>query len=399
MGQNRQAAALAVTCLFPILAALFVGARIVSRYVGQNFGWDDWLIQLALLLLLGQTVTIYQYIVVSHTGYRAIEVPKQTVAQKVEAAKWSFAVQMFYHPLMGASRASIIMFLFRVKDQRRRIRFSLHFAFWMNIAYTISTSIVNIFQCTPVRYAYLRPEMDITDGNGNVIAAGGKCINSLAFILGSCALSIFMDLIIIPIPTAMVWNLQMPFKTKVAIALVMSMGWIATLTSILRLIIYHHRYTVADRTYNIGIVLSIVEPSVAIIAACAPPLRRLFTFLMPSYFTDDHTSSRTPSSSSPSRYRYRSQRSGGVPRESGVGIRGSGGGKWGGEDEGEEEASGGGGVVGDAKVGKPAESLRLGGEGEGEGETRGQVLRACRSRSVNTGGSEGQRRASEVGFV
>jgi hypothetical protein len=33
---------------------------------------------------------------------------------------------MFYHPLMGAIRASIIMFLFRMKDHRRRIRISLH---------------------------------------------------------------------------------------------------------------------------------------------------------------------------------------------------------------------------------------------------------------------------------
>jgi len=62
MGQGRQAGALAVTCLFPILAALFVAGRTLSRYLGQNYGWDDWLILLALLLLLGQTVTIYECI-------------------------------------------------------------------------------------------------------------------------------------------------------------------------------------------------------------------------------------------------------------------------------------------------------------------------------------------------
>jgi hypothetical protein len=33
---------------------------------------------------------------------------------------------MFYHPMMGAIRASIIMFLFRVKDQRWHIRWALH---------------------------------------------------------------------------------------------------------------------------------------------------------------------------------------------------------------------------------------------------------------------------------
>jgi hypothetical protein len=33
---------------------------------------------------------------------------------------------MFYHPMMGAIRASVIMFLFRVKDQRLPIRLALH---------------------------------------------------------------------------------------------------------------------------------------------------------------------------------------------------------------------------------------------------------------------------------
>jgi structural maintenance of chromosome 2 len=67
--------------------------------------------------------------------------------------------------------------------------------------------------------------MDQYDANGKVIALGGQCIQSRTFILSSCALSIFMDLIIIPIPSLMVWNLQMSVKTKCLVVLVMSMGW------------------------------------------------------------------------------------------------------------------------------------------------------------------------------
>lgn len=127
--------------------------------------------------------------------------------------------------MMGAIRASIIMFLFRIEDPRRHIQWALNIVFWTNIGYLVSTTVVNIFQCTPVRYAYLRPQMDFVDENGTLVK-GGKCINSLQFIISSCALSIFMDLIIMPIPTAMVWNLQMQRKTKVAVVTVMSMGWV-----------------------------------------------------------------------------------------------------------------------------------------------------------------------------
>jgi hypothetical protein len=68
--------------------------------------------------------------------------------------------------------------------------------------------------------------MDRYDAQGKVIALGGQCIQSRTFILASCALSIFMDLIIIPIPSLMVWNLQMSVKTKCLVVLVMSMGWL-----------------------------------------------------------------------------------------------------------------------------------------------------------------------------
>ncbi|KAG9206916.1 hypothetical protein G6514_000206 [Epicoccum nigrum] len=202
--------------------------------------------------------------------------------------KWSFAVQMFYHPLMCTIRASIIVFLWRMKDYRRRIRYSLHVVFWLNVGYTIATSLGNTFQCDPIRYAWLRPEMDQYDANGKVTVPGGTCIDSRTFILSSCALSIFMDLIIIPIPSLMVWNLQMTVKTKTLVVLVMSLGWISTGVSVGRFIVYYYRFapTNTDRTWDIGVVISIAEPAVHIITACAPATKGLIRMLFPSFGTE-----------------------------------------------------------------------------------------------------------------
>lgn len=73
------------------------------------------------------------------------------------------------------------------------------------------------------------------------------------------------------------------------------MSYRATITSVARLIVYYYRYSPSnrDRAYNIGLVTSIVEPSVGIIAACAPALRRLFTYFVPQYFSEEATSYRT----------------------------------------------------------------------------------------------------------
>lgn len=129
--------------------------------------------------------------------------------------------------------------------------------------------------------------MDKIGPNGTVIP-GGKCIDARTFVLVSCGLSIFMDLIIMPIPTIMVWNLQMHQRTKILVVFVMSLGWIATGVSVGRFIVYYYRFapTNKDRTWDIGIVISTAEPAVHIMTACAPATKCLFRHLFPQYGTN-----------------------------------------------------------------------------------------------------------------
>lgn len=286
MVDNRQPEVLAIVCAFTVVSFLFVASRVWSRCIGRNFGWDDYLIIGAMVLLVADTIGTWVYILLSGTGFHVYDLPKRSIHEQLVALRWNFSVQMLYHPLMGAIRASIIMFLFRMKDNRRRIRYSLHTVFWLNVMYFIGTSLVNMFQCTPIRYVWSKPEMDKLDADGNIIP-GGKCVDARTFILTSCALSIFMDLIIIPIPSVMVYNLQMSRRTKVLVVGVMSLGWIATGVSVGRFIVYYYRFApdMKDRTWNIGIAISIAEPAVHIMTACAPATKCLFRYLFPYWGT------------------------------------------------------------------------------------------------------------------
>jgi len=204
------------------------------------------------------------------------------------------------------------MFLFRMKDTRRRIKYPLHAVFWLNVCYSVGAAIATLFQCSPASYAWSRPAMDKIGADGKVIP-GGTCIDARTFVLTSCALSIFMDIVIIPIPSIMVWNLQMHRRTKILVVGVMSLGWIATGVSVGRFIVYYYRFapTNKDRTWNIGIAISIAEPAVHIMTACAPATKRLFRYLFPQYGTGRFTSyyeDRTATSNRPTKFGSRGSR-------------------------------------------------------------------------------------------
>ena len=64
----------------------------------------------------------------------------------------------------------------------------------------------------------------------------------------------------------------------------------ATAVSVGRFIVYYYRFSPenTDKSYGIGFTISIVEPAVGIIAACAPAMKCLFRF------TDDPTTYTTP---------------------------------------------------------------------------------------------------------
>ncbi|KAK2756149.1 Structural maintenance of chromosomes protein 2 [Arachnomyces sp. PD_36] len=285
MPDNQQGEALLIIWIFPALTTILVACRLYSRHLGRNYGWDDGMIVVAYILTLAEVITAHQSTVLNYSGYRDSDIPDLTVEQQIAGKKWGFALQMVYHPLMGAIRASIVLFLFRIEDKRRPIRAALILVFWLNVGYSISTFIANLMTCSPVSYVYDAPATDRMV-NGELVP-GGKCFDSLRFILASCALSIFMDLIIMPIPTAMVWNLTMPKKTKIAVVLIMSMGWIATGVSVARFVVYYYRWQPdnEDRNYEIGYTISIAESNVAMWAACVPALKRLVRHLMPSCFS------------------------------------------------------------------------------------------------------------------
>jgi hypothetical protein len=67
--------------------------------------------------------------------------------------------------------------------------------------------------------------MDTYNSQGEVIKQGGQCFQQVDFLLITAGLSVLTDILILLIPAAMVWHLQMPRKKKIAVWVVLSLGW------------------------------------------------------------------------------------------------------------------------------------------------------------------------------
>lgn len=65
------------------------------------------------------------------------------------------------------------------------------------------------------------------DKNGmvdGVLIKGGTCINQINFFLISAGLAVGTDLLVVAIPTVIVWDLKMPKRRKIIAAAILSTG-------------------------------------------------------------------------------------------------------------------------------------------------------------------------------
>ncbi|OJD30842.1 cfem domain-containing protein [Diplodia corticola] len=236
-------------------------------------------------------------------GYHVVDIPKMSVERQILGQRYNLANQLLYHPVLSIVKMSVILFMLRIDDKRRRVDWSLKGLMIFNVLLMVSTFLADLFQCTPWHYTFDYPAMDLAaqkaagadeEGmlNGKEIT-GGYCIDQVGFFLAAAGLAVLTDVLVLIIPMIMVKDLQMRKKRKVVVWAILSIGWIVTAVSIARLGIYAHRFSPnnKDRSYGIGYTISGVEINLAIIAACAPAMNGLTRRVVPNFLSSGRSKS------------------------------------------------------------------------------------------------------------
>lgn len=116
-----------------------------------------------------------------------------------------------FMPNQLCAKFSILFLYHRIFGVNRGYKFWIKFLGGVQIVYTIVTSLVSLFECTPVSM-YWDP------------LATGHCINTGAFLAGVESTNSFVDFAMVILAIVMLRELQVNGQTKLKLGLVFALG-------------------------------------------------------------------------------------------------------------------------------------------------------------------------------
>ncbi|KAL2271504.1 hypothetical protein VTJ83DRAFT_875 [Remersonia thermophila] len=265
-GSGLQAFALFVNFFFPALALIVVSIRVARRVSADQFAVDDWLVCIAMLMSAAETVVSFFFIKTNFIGIPPERVPPH---DPTPGLVWSYAVQILYNPILALVKSSVLIFLGRLFDQKNWIRRLLLWLNVVNISQMAAVFFAILFQCTPVAF------------NWDLSIPGGRCVDRRALYILTAAFNIVMDILILGIPLWIFSKLRIPARTKIALLVIFTLGFLVTITSIIRLVLLVRGLFMVpifphSDPGNVGFVTSAIETNLALITASAPALRPIF---------------------------------------------------------------------------------------------------------------------------
>lgn len=112
----------------------------------------------------------------------------------------------------GLAKGSILLFYLRIFPSKKMV-WTVWILFAFTLGYSIACGLVNVFSCTPVEGSWVLEH-----------ALTAKCINRPVFYFAQAALSILTDITTVVCPLPVLRTLRLPFKQKIGVAFVLTMG-------------------------------------------------------------------------------------------------------------------------------------------------------------------------------
>ncbi|KAF2194653.1 hypothetical protein K469DRAFT_686649 [Zopfia rhizophila CBS 207.26] len=246
-------------------------ARMWARIkVAKNAGLDDLLMSIAMVPLMGLTITV---ILGSMGSNCTLGIKLKTTL--ITSRKSTLAIEVLYLVATCLIKISILCFYRRITNGT----ISRTFIYWvwgsivLVVCYGVIFIFVIIFSCSPVK-GYWRL-FDLMWRLKNDV----KCHNEAAEIVSVVVISTLQDLFICALPIFLVWNLQIPLRQKVALTGIFALGLLTCVCGIMRtyyaIYVYYYTYDITWYAFY-GWIWTALEADLGVICASAPALKVFF---------------------------------------------------------------------------------------------------------------------------
>ncbi|KAK6350394.1 hypothetical protein TWF718_003586 [Orbilia javanica] len=251
------------------IVLILVGGRLYTRKVySGKLGLDDWMIIPATVLTLGFTAIQMLAVKSAHMGMHVYDISPYSM---VEGTKLTYAHMILYVYSIMFTKLSIILFVRRLSFDKMWHVCNGFFAF--HVLFGVASSLALAFQCKPISAAYdLLTKLE------------HKC-NALTMYYAITSIGVASDIALLFLPAPIIFKLQLPIWKKIAVLFLFSLGGLACVFAILRMVHLFDGVRGIDLTWDIVPVALYgqLEVTLAIIATSLPALKVLWKGWLPKF--------------------------------------------------------------------------------------------------------------------
>lgn len=180
---------------------------------------------------------------------------------------------VLYNPVLALIKVSFVLTLIKLEAPSIWIKGLLWILFTVNVMFGIAGTLVALLNCRPVPKFKDR-------------TIPGSCMNTEQYNYGTISVTIITDALVSIVPAFILFDLQMPRKTKALVISFFSLGLVVTAIASYRLSVFVKVFSMDNPLqnqwpYNVQTPLSNIEASLAAIAACGPTLKHILGLIIP----------------------------------------------------------------------------------------------------------------------
>ncbi|KAM0243311.1 hypothetical protein ACHAPO_000156, partial [Fusarium lateritium] len=197
-----------------------------------------------------------------------------------------YVAAIIYVVCGSLAKIALLIFYLRLSPQRW-FKIAVYSSMFFISGYTIGLFFAVMFACHPI------------NKNWDITVTGGSCVNQPVLYFATAAVNIASDVILFVLPLPMVFKLQLPFKQKIGLMGIFTIGSLTVITSIVRISLLPGMLKSMDLSWEIAYpsIWIIVESNLIIMCATMPTLRKFFKHVAPKLIGESRYGSKTGRSS------------------------------------------------------------------------------------------------------